>query len=409
MRLLLIILSSLLPCGAEEALSYAAFQNEGGAYPAFGVSHRGSLCIVTALHPGDGGKAASFSLPKGQQFSSAQAKTYQQPGTSVYIFGKKEFTQAVPYDPEFQLKAKDRLVAVSPEGKRIEGFLLYNPANGSDYSSDMGPLSLTVITDDKTMENIAAPGWPVFSVGSGKVVGTVVVRRSVVKPHNPVELPGQFLFEPLCLPTGKKPEPQMMNAYGGLPFDKPVVRDVFRWLLPDCLWDLEVGMSREALEQKRGKLGSFRENFSDHSFQLRADTPICYEVQYHPGPDKESRGRIVEIELEGTAKSSLGEYPKAEKLVSALEQVFGKPRLFTSSFDPTGNANTRFIGHWLCGERSLTLRLSYYPPDVSAQIVIGEAKTNTLFNGVHKVHKMGQAPASMVVAYKSWLADLKAK
>jgi hypothetical protein len=217
-------------------------------------------------------------------------------------------------------------------------------------------------------------------------------------------LPGRFLFEPLCLPTGEKAAREELAAYGGLTLVKAMPKDVFRWLLPGCLWDLEVGMSTETLEEKRGKLGSFRENFKDHMFVIREDTPVCYNVQYIPGPDKESRGRIVEIKLEGSANARLGEYPKAEQLVAALEQAFGKPRLFTASLDGSGLAGKQFAAHWLCGDRSLTLRMLREPMTVSAYLVISEFKTSTLLDMILKKQKLGAAPASMVAAYKDWLA-----
>ncbi|WP_193215133.1 hypothetical protein [Luteolibacter marinus] len=286
---------------------------------------------------------------------------------------------------------------------------MYNPANGEDYSSFMGPISLEIFTDDENAEPDVVPGSPVFSAASGKVVGTVVVRRSVVKPYPPVQLPGKFLFEPLCLPTGEKREPEMMAAYGGVAFAKPQPKGVFRWLLPGCLWDLEVGMSTETLEEERGKLGSFSENFRDHSFLIREDTPVCYKVQYTPGPDKESRGRIVEIKLEGSTNSHLGDYPKAEKLVTELEQAFGKPRLFTSSLDRTGLAGEQFAAHWLSGDRSITLRMLREPMAISVYLVISESKTSTHLDLMMKNHKFGSAPASMVAAYQDWVTRPKEK
>ena len=409
MKLLLPFIMAAFPCAAAEDLSYAALTRDDGSFPGYGVNHRGALCVVTAADPGDDGKATVFDFPKGLRFDTAKAKAFQQPSSNVYIFGNTEFPSAVPYEPEFELKAGDRLVAVSPDGSKVEGKLMYNPANGEGYSSFMGPVDLDIFTDDENAEPDVFPGSPVFSAGSGNVVGTVVVRRSVVKPYHPVRLPGRFRFEPLCLPTGEKREPEMMAAYGGVAFAKPLQKDVFRWLLPGCLWDLEVGMSTETLEEKRGKLGSFREDFKDHMFVIREDTPVCYQVQYIPGPDKESRGRIVEIKLHGSTNSYLGGYPKAEKLVAALEQAFGKPRLFTSSLDGTGLAGNQFAAHWLAGDRSITLRMLREPIAISAYLVISESKTSTQLDMMLKKQKLGSAPASMVAAYKDWVASPEEK
>jgi hypothetical protein len=409
MRFLVLFALASAACAAAEETSYAALAREGGSFPGYGVDHRGALCIVTAFDPTDGGKPAVFVSPKDMRFDTSKAKAYAQPSSSIHIFGRTEFPHAVPFEAEFVLKAGDRLVAVSPDGGRVEGKLAYNPANGEDYSSSFGPLGLDVFIEDENTEPAVVPGSPVFSMDSGNVVGTVVVRRSVVKPHNPVQIPGRFRIEPLCLPTGEKPEPEMMSAYGGLAFPKPVPRDVFRWLLPGCLWDLEVGMSRETLEQKRGKLSMFREDFKDNQFIIREDTPICYQVQYIPGPDKESRGRAVEIKLEGSTNLHLGEYPKAERLVAALEQAFGKPRLFTASLNPTGWAGTQLAAHWVCGERSLTMRMAREPMAISVYLVVSESKSSTMLEMIQKKEKMGSAPASMPAAYKQWLGGFEEK
>ncbi|MGJ8643560.1 MAG: hypothetical protein ACSHX9_09150 [Luteolibacter sp.] len=404
MKVFLAFVLVALPLATAEEFSYAAFTRDGESFPGYGVSHRGALCIVTAVNPSDEGNDTLFDFQEGKRFDVAQAKTYQQPSSSVFIIGGADFPHAVAYEPEFVLKAGDRLVAVSPEGKKVEGDLMYNPANGEDYHSTMGPLNLNIFIDDKDAFPGAGAGWPVFSVESGNAVGTVVIRRSVVKPYDPVELPGRFQFEPLCLPTGDKGETEKMTAYGGIPLVKPLPKQAFRWLLPGCLWDVEVGMSRETLEAKRGKLSSLREDFKDHMFIIREDTPVCYRVQYVPGRDKENRDRIVEIQLEGYTNSHLGEFPKAEKLIAGLEQAFGKPRLFTTSLDATGLAGRQFAAHWLCGDRSVTLRMLRGPIEISAYVVISESKTSTLLDMIMKKQKLGTAPASMVEAYKDWLA-----
>lgn len=390
-------------CG--EGFSYKAFINEGGSYPAYGVLHRGVECVVTAVHPGDDENPAKFTSAGGRVFDGGQGKLYEQKGTRVYIYGAGEMPEAVPYDPEFGLEGGTRLVAVSPAGVQVEGSLLYNPANGSGYSSGMGALKLMVITEDETMEGIAQPGWPVFSNETGKVVGTVVARRSVIKPYDPVSLPGRFLFEPLCLPTGSVAEPEMMVSYCGLDFAQPMDRAEFRWMLPDCLWDLEPGMTRATLEDKRGKLSNVREDFNDHSYIIREDTPTCYRVQYVPGREKEDRERIVEIELEGYAGFSVGEYPKAESLVTVLEKAFGKPRMFTTSFDPKTYGGGKYVAHWLCGEKSVTLLMTKGSTEIGVKLVLGEGKMNGLFKRIYEKDKMGRAPGSMVVAYHEWVGS----
>jgi hypothetical protein len=218
-----------------------------------------------------------------------------------------------------------------------------------------------------------------------------------------VEMVGRFEFEPLCLPSAEKPERVMADGFGGLQFLTPQDKHVFRWLLPASLWEVEVGWSREQLEEKRGKLSSWREEFKDHSFVIRDDTPMLYRVQYRPGKEKEDRERVVEIELTGSTNPYLGEFLKAENLVAKLEGAFGKPRVFTSSFQPNERAGKQFVAHWLQGERSMTLRLTREPMAISAHLVVSETKVSSLVGRVMKDHKMGGAPSSLVAAFKEWV------
>ncbi|BCX46754.1 hypothetical protein HAHE_06620 [Haloferula helveola] len=400
------VLSSTLPASAQE-FSYKAFKRDVGDSTGYGVSYRGALCIVTASVPGEE-DTRSFSLADSKPFEVAKAKVIEQPTSKVFIFGGTDFPDAVPYEADFQLKAGESLVAVGPTGEQVEAALLFNPGNGDAYHSWMGPVRLMLVLEDPDLEPPVRSGWPVFSKTSGKVVGTVVPKRSVLAPHPPVTIPGQFLFEPLCLPSTEKREETMRRNYGGIELVEPQPESLFRWLLPTCLWDVEVGIGREELEEKRGKLSSFREDFDDHRYVIRDDTPALYRVQYLPGPDKESRERTVAIEMSGTINPYLGEYPKAERLVEAMEKAFGKPRLFSSSFDPPGIAKTQFIAHWLSGERGMTLRISREPLALSVHMMISETKRNKLLDRVLAEHKMGGPPASILAAYHDWLADTAA-
>jgi hypothetical protein len=396
---------------------YTAFDRDGASSPAFTVEHRGALCVITT-DPTDAPPDARpvFSSVGGPRIETAQARIYPHGETKVFIVPGAKSPHSLAFDPEFTLKAGEALVALSPQGKRIEGKLLYHPGNGGDYSSSFGPVRLLVITAEESRDYLAGFGWPVFSRESGRLVGTVVARPSVIPPHRPAELWGQFDFEPLCLPTGEKPEPRLRDSYGGLPLVQPIDESEFRWLLPTCLWEVGVGIGRDELEKKRTGLDGLREPYRDHTFLIRNDTPVCYEVQYitggspilgRPKSDPADRNRIIEIALGGTTNSVRGEYPKAERLVAVLEKAFGKPRLFSRSWAPSERTGKHFIAHWILGERSMTLRLSNEMLDVSARIVISETRRTSMIDHIWPQHQPGEAPPSLVAAYKEWIAEQK--
>ena len=386
--------------------AYEVFPHDGGDVTGYAVNHRGALCIVTPVLPDQELKGGAFTTSSGQKLSLANAKTLQQPGTCVHIYPKIEFPEAQPYEAEFTLKDKDRLVAVSPDGQKLEGTFYYHPANCEDYSSAMGPVSLTVFTDNRDVEPAVKPGWPVYAKDTGKLVGTVVVRRSIVKPYLQVGMPGQYNFEPLCLPTGEKKPPELMNSYGGVSFARPTDRGSFRWLLPACLWDVGVGVTRDALAAKRGKLDGGREIFKeDTPFTLRHDTPVCRDVQYIFGADPATRDRVVEIKLEGDAKMHLGEFPTALRMVTALVHALGEPGLLKSTYDTTATGGRQFVAHWISGERSLTLQMDRYSTEVRTQISISGTKSSKALEGVMKNHQLAKGGQGMVEAYKKWIKE----
>lgn len=390
--------------------AYDAFSHDGGGLTGYAVSHRGALCIVTPILPDQELKGGAFTLPSGQKYPVAKATAFVQPATSIHIYPKVDFPKALPYAPDFKLKAKDRLVVVSPDGKKVEGAFYYHPANCEDYSSFFGPVNLTIFTDTPDMDAAVKPGYPVYVKDTGKLVGTVVVRHSVIKPYNPVNIPGQINFEPLCLPTGEKKNPELREAYGGVVCRRPVDKGIFRWLLPACLWDLEVGITKEELAAKRPNLDGSRENFKeDTPFTLRFDTPVCREVQYIGGSNKDNRDRIVEIKLEGDAKIHLGEFPAALRMVSALVEAFGEPSLLKAPQDAASPGGKQFVAHWLSGDRSLTLQMDRYSTEVRTQITISGTKISTALESVKKNHPLAKGSQGAVDAYKKWIQKLENK
>ncbi len=390
--------------------AYDAFSHDGGGVTGYAVTHRGALCIVTPNLPDQEMKGGTFASPSGQKFNVANATAIGQPGTRIHVFPKTSYPKSLPYEAEFKMMAKDRLVAVSPDGKKVEGAFYYHPANGEDYSSIMGPVCLTVFTDNPDVEPAVQPGWPVYAKETGKLVGTVIVRRSIVKPYGPVTLGGQYNFEPLCLPTGEKKVPELMDSYGGVKFAKPVDRGIFRWLLPACLWDVEVGTTKDALSAKRGKLDGGREIFKeDTQFTLRHDTPVCRDIQYVAGEDKGSRDRIVEIKLKGDAKMHLGEYPTALRMVTALVEALGEPSLVKSTYDRASTGGRQFVAHWIRGDRSLTLQMALYSPEVHTEITISETKTSKALESVMKSQQLTKGGQGTLEAYKKWIVAGQAK
>lgn len=403
---------------AEVPAGYTALDRDGSPSPAFSVEHRGALCVITTTDPAAAPRDARsvFSSAGGPRIDTAQARTYRHGDIAVFIVPGANSPHSLAYEPAFTLKSGEALVALSPQGKRIEGKLLYHPGNGGDYSSSFGSVRLLVITAEESADYLAGSGWPVFSMESGRLVGTVVARPSVMPPHQPAEVWGQFDFEPLCLPTGEKPEPRPRDSYGGLKLAQPLDESEFRWLLPACLWDVGVGIQRDELVRKRGALDGLREPYRDHTFLIRDDTPVCYEVQYltggsprvgRPKSDPVERDRITEIELSGNTNPVRGEHAKAERFVAVLEKAFGKPRLFSRSWAPQDRNHKQFIAHWILGERSMTLRLTNELLGVSARIVISETRRTSLLDQIWPLHQPGEAPPSLVAAYKEWIAEQK--
>lgn len=217
-------------------------------------------------------------------------------------------------------------------------------------------------------------------------------------------MPGMFRVEPLCLSSGQKRKPDVVSSYGGVQFAKPVDKNLFRWLLPGCLWDIEVGLSRQELEEKRSQLPQGREDFKeDTPFTMRPDTPVCRRVQYISGPDADSRDRIVEIHLEGDAQMHLGAFPSANRMVEALVQALGEPRFLKADVGGNSSGGRQFLAHWICGDRSLTLQMNRYFTEVSTRISISETRSTRAAELVMKKRKLAKGAVAAVVGFEKWM------
>lgn len=114
---------------------YQPFTHGESGVKGFGVGHRGALCIVMPKIPGLDIKGGVFALKSGSSFELAKSTAIEQPGTTIHIFAGISDPHAFGYEPDFTLKAGQRLVAVGPDGSKVGGTLYYHPANGEDYSS----------------------------------------------------------------------------------------------------------------------------------------------------------------------------------------------------------------------------------------------------------------------------------
>lgn len=384
---------------AEEAYQFGKYQADGKDSPAFVIKYRGKSCLIA---PRD-----MMGAVKGQKFSTAAGKalaighTLEQRYLSVHILKSSQVKEDLSYVPDLELKVGDEIFSVGPNGKKDEGKLLFNQANGPAYTSDMGSVVLTVLTEDKTGKTRLPSGCPVFLKRTGQLLGVVVVGRSVREPYEYFEHPEYFKFQTLCLPATTKQKPKMMDTIAGVPFNKPVELDSYRWLMPTLAFQLKLGMNKEdrakVLVDKKGGVISYR----DHTYSVRDDAPFLATMRLDSGP----RGTALKmVTFSGHTNPEIGRFYKVEKLLKSLTESYGPPSLYTDTYTPGSDSqNARMIMHWMIGEQSITLHLHYGVLQMHGYLHVSSERSNPFIKGVAKKHRLGKPPADLNKAYFSWL------
>lgn len=376
-------------------LKYQSFQKDGEPSPAFVVHHRGAMCLVTSkddYFPPEKGSAGLFTFEGKGNLPTKSAKVYRQPFTEVFIFGKTKFEAALSYDPDFSIKTKTKVAAISPDGKVDSGFVLVNPGLGEDYRPQMGVIRLMVVTDSEEYKDRLPPGSPVIETSTGKVLG-IVAPTYLQHQREPYQASNRFEFEPLCLPTGKKLKPPPVKSLAGLPFQKAVNKEDFRWLFPASLWDYDITNDPKKIERSLV-------DYKDHQFIMREDTPFLRKIFVI----KEDGQRTQRILAQGSNAPDHCRFYKAEKLLGLLLEAFGMPSGFTDQIP--GDFNEKGMALvWDFPGGSVTLKYGFDAGVMQVEMELAPAPKKG--SGVKRHPFLSKhlvaAPEDIEGAYFAWL------
>jgi len=387
---------------ANESHHFGKYQVDGKKSPAFVIKYRGKSCLVSPRDILRTSKDVKYRTAKGQDL--AVVHTLAQRYLSINILESSQIKEDFSFVPNIELKAGDEIFAVGPNGKRGEGKLIFNPGNGLKYNSKMGSVVLSVLTEDKTGSTRLPSGCPVFLKSTGQLIGVVVVRRSVREPYEHFKHPEYFLFQTLCLPSSTSEPQEKIDAIAGIPFKTLVVKDDFRWLLPELAYQIKLGMNKEERSKVLGDKKGGAVSYKDHTWTIRDDTPFLYIARLDSGARGEA---LKQLTFSGQTNPEIGRFYKAEKLLNSLVASYGPPNLYTDTYAPGGDPqNSRMIMHWMVGQQSLTLHFSYGMLQMSGYLILSNERSNSFIKKVADKHRLSKPPADLNKAYFAWLGKV---
>lgn len=401
------LLSLCLPLISSGQAVFSPLSHDGLTPSAFSIIYKNSLCIVSAK-PYPPKDAGSWKWQSGETLNAKQAKLFRQPKTDVYVFGTPPAGTHIHlnYNAKFELLAGVLVQAIRPDGSATEAKLLVSPGINGTYRTDYGPVTLTAITDVEIAKPIPA-GSPVVLAGGNQVIGSIVPARKRWAPYPETHQTNSFTFEVLCLPDSAQTSDlgPKNDALSFLGYPKMANAPKFRWILPDFIWEVQVGMPMADLASMRKPLKNNAEEVSDSaSMVLRPDAPLFYKVSYHADPANSLL--LGEINLYGEEVPRMGRLEKTTKLIDLLIGSLGSPALFSNtSLQPQGGY-PEFILAWQSSGRTVMLRLKR-DLDMHSRLHVSSHTTNSATSMLAKSQKFGPAPTNIREAFDQWFVAAK--
>ncbi|MGB3117211.1 MAG: hypothetical protein WBE58_00195 [Verrucomicrobiales bacterium] len=400
------------PATAIGQQAYSPLNRDDFTSAAFSIIYRDALCIV-APRPYPPKDAVAWKWQNGETLDARQAKLFRQPEIDVYVCGGKPSVaqKQLAYDARFELKAGELVQVIGPDGSVLDGKLLISPGINGIYRSDYGPVTLTAIADGKNTKQIPT-GSPVVLPTGVRVIGAIVPARKRWPPFEETSRTASFTFEVLCLPAppsslDSSPKANdAVSSFLGFPKSANILNPgKFRWILPDFIWELELGVPMAQIATKR-KIDSKKvEVVVDHeTLALRPDSPLFYRVYYLEDPGNASV--LGEMSLYGEEVPRLGAYPKTTRLLELLIEIIGMPTVFSNSMQQPQGGAPEFVLGWQSSGRSLMLRLKR-DINLHSRLHVSSQNTNSAMPKLGETQKFGPSPKSIQVAFEQWLLDGK--
>lgn len=396
LRPLAIMLCTAATLAAELPQSYKPYLKDGKPSSSFSIRYRGALCVITPNLSTDKNAKPTFTKADDSSVKLTGGKSIRQSKSTIHIFRHSRLNPTFPFKPDFKLSAKDRIVAISPDGKRDAGYLLYNPGNLTPYSPNMGPIPLMVITDKEDYKLRLKPGSPVFLEKTGQLIGSVAPTYSITNKNELYFASDCYYFEPLRLDTVNVPKPIRAKHLAGVPFRKSIDKNNFRWLLPDQIW----------MQDLNAKSSSSIVPAPDHSNILRPDTPFLYRASLSNTKAYKSRPAKTILTLSGETLEIHQPSSKPHKLLQLLTQAYGKPALYSAYVkEPNKKSGAIFEAYWKLPAHTISLEYSHGIFSIHGYITLQKGSSNENLIQSSKYRPTSKAPSDIIKAYDKWLTD----